>query len=216
MSYKQITENLRIKDFNKNEFVELVMFDSNFREYMVKELLVSKDIMLYYHSYYVLDVATKVNGEKLYKYWNVFEELLQDENSYKRDIGITLIANLVEVDDDNRFENIYEKYIARINDEKFMTAQCCVRSLKQIIPNQKFRDRIINDFLLVHEKTVFNRKQMELLKYDILVAFDIVYLEASEVQRVIMKEYMDECTNSISPKTKRFAKKLIKKYVNQL
>ncbi len=72
--------------------------------------------MVYYHCYYVISKASEEKPELFYDYWNEFVLLLDHQNSYHRDIGLTIIANLTKIDTDDKFSVIYEKYIEHFND----------------------------------------------------------------------------------------------------
>lgn len=120
-----------------DEFVEVVIGDENARAEVIKQLLNNKNIMVYYHCYYIISKASDEKPELFYKYWNDFASLLDHKNSYHRDIGLTIIANLTKVDEKSLFSNIFQSYIQHFNDEKFMTAQCFVKNMKKVLKNKK-------------------------------------------------------------------------------
>jgi len=62
--------------------------------------------MVYYHSYYIIARASEISPELFYEYWDDFATLLNHENSYHRDFGLSLIANLTKIDKINKFSNI--------------------------------------------------------------------------------------------------------------
>lgn len=80
------------KNVNIAEFANRVVNDEPLRAEIVKQLLTHKDIMIYYHCYYIVDQASAARPQLFYEYWNDFTALLHHQNSYHRDIGLTITA----------------------------------------------------------------------------------------------------------------------------
>ncbi|OEH93381.1 hypothetical protein [Bacillus solimangrovi] len=211
MSYKSLIDEIKRKDLDIEKIAEWLIQDSDRRNEVVKQLMTNKDIMVYYHSYYVLSRASEINPQLFYVYWDDFVALLSDNNSYKRDIGMTLIANLIVVDTDRKFDNIFEKYISLINDVKFMTAQCCVKNLKKIVNQREdMITGVVEILLQIDDVVSYPEKQKELLKYDVLDVLQSVYNKVDSKSEITL--FIKNCLGSISPKTKKMAKKMERKY----
>lgn len=211
MTYNSLIDEIKRKDLDIQRLAKRIIDNKGYRNEVVNYLMFNKNIMVYYHSYYVLSRASEIKPQLFYEYWNDFVELLGNKNSYKRDIGMILIANLITVDGERKFDNIFDKYIEHINDEKFMTAQCCVRNLKKIIQQRKdLIDNIVSILLKIQDTTSYPKKQKELLKYDILDIFKIVYDKAQDKDEI--KLFIKNCLESISPKTKKMAKEIFKNF----
>lgn len=73
------------------------------------------------------------------------------------------------------------------------------------------RAKIIEILLAVDKKSSYPEKQRELLKCDILEAFDIVYKESDFKESINC--FIKSALNSKSPKTRKKAKELVKKYL---
>ena len=98
-----------------------------------------------------------------------------------------------------------------IDDVKFMTGQCCVQnSIKVIRSKPALRDGIIAMLLDVDNRCAYTEKQTAVLKSDVLDVLDDVYEDVSDREGV--DAFIQAAVNSISPKTRRRAKKLVKKY----
>ncbi|GMQ61611.1 hypothetical protein [Vallitalea maricola] len=213
-----MTDNLFIEEIKKKDLdiaalAEKIIDNKEYRDRIVLYLTTYKEIMVYYNSYYVLAHASEIKPELFYEYWNQFASLLNHNNSYHRDIGMTLIANVTAVDVDNKFDHIFDEYVKCIDDEKFMTAQCCVRNLKKILKyREELIEKISNMVLNIEHITSYPKKQTELLKYDILEIFDSVYDKVEVDDKSKIDIFINECIESISPKTKKMAKRLKKKY----
>ncbi len=171
----------------------------------------NKKIMVYYHCYYIISKASEEKPELFYKYWNDFAELLNHKNSYHRDIGLTIIGNLTKVDEKNLFSSIFDKYIEHFNDDKFMTAQCFVQSMKKILKNKnEYAEKIIEVFLDIDNRCTYVEKQKELLKSDIIEVLDEAYESAINKNKIV--EFVRLQSSSVSPKTKKKVKEFIKKH----
>lgn len=109
-----------------NDFVCMALSQDNFKDILVKHLLRTDSINIYYHSYLVLNKATKINPSLFYCYWDRFASLLKYDNSYHRNYGMDLIANLVAVDNDNLFDSILTDYYKQLYDEKISTIKHCI------------------------------------------------------------------------------------------
>lgn len=121
------------KDVNINEFAKLIINDTQKRDEIVYLMLNSDKIMVYYHSYYILSKASEIRPDLFYRYWDDFISLLHHENSYHRNFGLSLIANLIEIDEENRFFKIFDDYFKHLNDVKFMTAITALKILQRLL-----------------------------------------------------------------------------------
>lgn len=212
MDNNTLIEKIKDKNIDVQYFANRVIQDENLRNEIVRQLVTNKDIMVYYHCYYIVSKASEMKPDLFYMYWNDFKSLLNHKNSYHRDIGLTMIANLVGVDDKHCFDAVFEDYLKHINDEKFMTAQCFVKNLVKVAKIRlDLRAKIIEILLEVDKKSSYPEKQRELLKYDILEVFDMVYKESDFKESI--NHFIESAVNSKSPKTRKKAKELVQKYL---
>jgi len=137
--------------------------------------------------------------------------LLQHKNPYHRDFALDIIGNLTIVDLENRFLEIRDEYFSIINDEKFMTGIHCVNNLLKIYQNMPDqRESIVELLLDIDRQCEYTEKQIGVLKADVLEIFDEIYEDIPERNRI--NEFIRTEANCISPKTRKKAKELIKKY----
>ena len=68
MNINMITK-IAKKDFEVEEFVQLVISDENARDEIIHQMLTNPKIMVYYHCYYVVDKASQKQPELFYPYW---------------------------------------------------------------------------------------------------------------------------------------------------
>ncbi|WP_051412091.1 hypothetical protein [Halonatronum saccharophilum] len=206
-----ILKEISQKDFDRDYFVKLINSNSIIREFIINELITNSNIMIYYHCYYVVNDASKKAPSLYYKYWNKFIKLLDYDNSYYRNIGLTLIANLVEVDEENRLSLIWSKYLEHINDEKFITGECCINNIRIILKTRAdMIDEVVNILLNFEKVWNYTEKQIALLEYSVLNIFDDLFFRGDYTDEVVC--FIKKRASSISPKTRKKAKQLIKKY----
>lgn len=211
MNDNDLIKKISDKNVNIDEFVETVLNDEKIRIQVVNQMLTNNNIMVYYHCYYIVSKASEIKPELFYEYWNDFASLLNHKNSYHRDIGLTIIANLTKVDENDLFSSLYKKYIKHFNDEKFMTSQCFVKNIKKIIKNKsEYEKQIINLLLDVDKICAYPTKQKELLKSNIIELFDEVY--ENTIYKDIIKKFVISQSSSVSPKTKKKVRGFVKKY----
>lgn len=211
MNATEIVGQIEKKDFDINALTQLVITNESVRNEIVQQMLKNSAIMVYYHCYYVIDKASQERPELFYSYWGDIAELLHHTNSYHRDFALEIIGNLTRVDQENRFAEIKDEYFSIVNDEKFMTGNCCVKNLLKIYRHKpEQREQIVKILLDIDNRCKYSDKQKGVLKADILDIFDEIY--GNEVEQIRINEFIRTEVNSISPKTRKKARELVKKY----
>jgi hypothetical protein len=199
------------KDFDVDKFVELAIGDEVLRDELVLQMMTHPKIMVYYHCYYVVSSASEQRPDLFYQYWDEIASLLKHKNSYHRNFGLCIIGNLTQVDQANMFSGIFHGYFERINDERFMTGESCIRNSIKIIRNKpEFKDQILAILMDLDNRCDYTEKQKELLKSIVLEVIDEIYDEIPD--RGQMNDFIKKGVSSKSPKTRRKAKQLVAKY----
>ena len=211
MKPQELIQKISEKNFDMDAFVQLTFDDGNARNEIVQNMLTNPSIMVYYHCFYVIDAASQKRPDLFYPYWNEIVQLLHHKNSYHRDFALEIIGNLTKIDQENRFSDIEEEYFGLINDEKFMTGNRCVRNFLKIFKYKADqRARIVETLLNIDQRCNYTEKQKGVLKSDVLEILDEIYTEVSEQDKI--NALIRAEVNCISPKTRKKAKELIKKY----
>jgi hypothetical protein len=167
--------------------------------------------MVYYHCYEVLSQASQAAPQLFYPYWPDVAPLLDHPNSYHRDFALTILAELTRVDQRDQFALLADRYVAHINDEKFCTAQYCVRSCQKIIAHKPHRlDFFLDHLLDLDARCDFPIKQKDLLKFDVLTILEQVYERSSRRDQV--DAFIRKASGSVSPKTRKKAKQLLREF----
>ncbi len=200
-------ETIKQKGFDLDYFTNLALTDNKVRLSIINYMLNSSDIMEYYHCFYIIDRASKVNPAMFYSFWDEMSKLLSHKNSYHRNFGLILIANVISVDTNKKFDKIFDSYLACLSDQKFMSAECCVKNLERILRvRNDLIDSVIDILLSPKILTNYTVKQNELLKYHILKLIVSVYSQAFNKEK--LNKFIIECSKSSSPKTSKYAKQL--------
>lgn len=85
-------------------------------------------------AYEALKILQKVSEESdaVYAYMDRLGEMLESGNSYVRTRGLTLIAYNARWDQDNKIDEVIDRYLKHITDSKPITARQCVKLLPVI------------------------------------------------------------------------------------
>ena len=207
----KILEEISQKGFNKQKYVDLIIKEANLRKFVITNMIKNPKIMIYYHCFYIVQDAIKSHPELFYEYWDEFFILLSHRNSYHRDFGLIILANLAKIDKNNLFFNIIDDYLALLYDEKFSTAQCCVNNLGLIAINKpELLGKIVNELLTLEKKSGYPDKQKALFMSDILACF-VKIMDIFPNKKIVLN-FAERHLNSISPKTRKISKTLLSKF----
>jgi len=83
-------------------------------------------------------------SDAVYPFFDVFADMLNNENSYIRTRGIILIAINAQWDSDYKIDEIIDKYLMHIIDDKPITARQCIKVLPVIA---KYKPDLRQDIL---------------------------------------------------------------------
>jgi hypothetical protein len=200
--------NLDKKDLNIEKLAERVLYDKDlFKELM--ECIQSKDNTIRQNSFKTLEIVSEENPEFLYLEWDYFSEMLKSKNNYHRYIAIYLLANLTAVDDENKFETIFDDYFLILGGNKAMTASHVALNSSKIVLNKlELQERIIDKLLNIDE--IHQGKQIEMIKSYAIKALQEMYSEIEDKERVL--KFVKAQLESKSHKTRKSATYFIDKY----
>ncbi|MCX6383536.1 MAG: SufBD protein [Actinobacteria bacterium] len=138
-----IPEILKNKINNLDEIAKSITEESQLG--LLFDGLTSKDDKYRYNCFLLLGKISSVKVSWIYDKWDFLVNLLDSVNSYQRNIGLVLLANLSLSDTENKFENIIDKYLSHCNDEKFITQRQCIQNVWKIALNKPdLKDKIVN------------------------------------------------------------------------
>lgn len=166
----------------------------------------------YEHFKILLSVSEK-SPELLYPYWDVLVELLRRDKVSCKHAAIRLIPNLVQVDSDNKFEEIFDEFFHHLSHESPVVSPHVAGNSGKIVwarPHLKGR---ITKLLLDVDKTSQCR-HLGLLKSYVIEAFDDYFKESEDKGRIV--RFVRDQLNSDSPKTKKTARRFLKKWEKEI
>jgi hypothetical protein len=78
----------------------------------------------------LLSASDQDNG--VYQFFDTFTDMIDNDNSYVRTRGLLLISANAKWDVDNKIDEIIDKYLRHIMDDKPITARQCIKTLPEI------------------------------------------------------------------------------------
>jgi len=206
---EELAKEISKKDVDKDYYANLTLIDKCIHNDIVELTLNHPNA--HYYGYDILETAKEMNPKIFYKHWEKFVKLLKQKNTYHREIGIVILSNLSKVDKNDKFSEIINEYLKCLYDDKISNAVYTTESLKDIIKNKpEYLDKIVNELLQHRKKTFYNEKHEALLEYGFLEIFDENYSKL--MNKEIISAFILDKKESISSKTKKKSKEMIKKY----
>ena len=89
-------------------------------------------------------VSASEKDSSVYQFFDTFAEMLDNDNSYIRTRGLLLISANAKWDSDLKIDDIIDKYLRHIIDDKPITARQCIKALPNIA---KFKPDLVKDIL---------------------------------------------------------------------
>lgn len=172
------------------------------------EGLQSKNDKIRFKHFNILLPISEKNPELLYPFWDIFIAILKKDEVSNKYYAICLIANLVKVDKQNRFNKIFNLFYELLNHESPVVSPNIAGVSGKIVNAKPELESKITDKLLKVDLTSKTR-YLDLMKSYVIQAFD-EYFEIIKNKKRIIKFVKDQL-NSTSPKTRKMAKDFLKK-----
>jgi hypothetical protein len=193
-------------DFDeKNIDVEGLAQDAITNEELFQELLRgarSKDDTTRQNSFKSLQIIAEANPQFLYSEWDYFQEMLSSPNNYHKFIAIYILASLTSVDDNKKFDEIFDDYFGILAGDKAMTASHVALNSSVIVRNKpELRSRIIDILMSIDD--IHQGKQKELIKAYAIEVLMKIHPDVDD--RGEIEEFVRTQLESKSPKTRNMA-----------
>ena len=78
-----------------------------------------------------LEAASELDNS-VYQYFDTFADMMDNDNSYIRTRGLLLISANAKWDEEFKIDEIIDKYLKHILDEKPVTSRQCIKALPNI------------------------------------------------------------------------------------
>lgn len=194
----------------KNDDIQAVVRQALKNGKVLAELLAnlkSKQETIRWNSFQALLHLSEQHPEALYPRWDDLVDLIDGDNAYWKFSAVHLIANLVRVDTQNKFEKIFDKYYGLLNDSVIVAGHVTANSGK-IAKAKPHLQAKITDALLNIDKT--QQKHKDLIKSGAIQACDAYFEDTQDKERIL--EFVRNQRDCESPKTRKIAKQFLKKW----
>jgi len=171
---------------------------------------VAQDDVYRYNCFQVLYRLSEKQPEILYPDWDYFVELLDSGNAYHRSIGAQLLANLTQADVEDRFEDIFDRCFALLDDDKIVPARQFAQHVGRIARAKPHLRARITERLLAVDETHHTESRKDLLKGDVIATFDEFFADAPDQKRILA--FVEQQLTCSSPKTRKEAQAFLRRH----
>ena len=161
----------------------------------------------------ILRIISEENPEKLYSKMDFFIELLDSDKRILKWNALFIIANLTEVDVENRFDNIFDKYYDLLNAEYMVTVANVIGNSGKIAKvKPHLTQRITKELLSVENLTLKSHLTQEcknILIGHAISSFDMYFEQIGNKDDVIsfVRRQLNNTRNATRVKAEKFLKK---------
>jgi len=170
--------------------------------------LKSKNEAVRYPSFQTLLYISEGYPEILYPEWDFLADMLDSNNAYWKLAGVRLIANMVRIDTEDRFEKIFDRYYDLLNDSVIIAGHVTANSGKIAMAKPELQSKITGRLLNIDRTT---QKHKDLIKAGAIESFS-EYFNAAENKDAII-QFVREQLKGESPKTRKIAGEFLQKFV---
>jgi hypothetical protein len=159
----------------------------------------------------LLDLSEK-HPEELYPHMQVFIDLLRSKYRILTWNALAIIANLTKVDNDRKFDAIFNEYYTLLNNEYMVTVANVVRNSAEIALAKPYLSPKITDELLKVEKIALSPHLTEecrrVIIEQVIKSFDKFFekIEAKEQVISFVKRQLNSSRTSLRRESQRFLK----------
>ena len=163
-----------------------------------------------YHCLKALMLVAEERPELLYPHWDVFVDLLRSDNTYFKLRGANLIAAVVCVDTDNRFERIFDEYYDLLDGRSVIAAACIAGNSGKIATAHPELQSRITDRLFSIDQTHHPPDRRDLIKGHAVEALGEYFQESDD--KVAILEFVRGQLEGKSPRTRKKAKEFLERW----
>jgi hypothetical protein len=157
----------------------------------------------------ILLPLSATSPEKLYSEWDKLIKILNKKEVSNKYVAIPLIANLISIDKENKFDQIFDDFYELLNHESPVVSPHIAGQSGKIIKYKPYLQKdILEKLLSTDEKSDCRHK--ELLKSYVIDALAECFNVIKNKDQVI--RFVEKQISSKSPKTKKRAREFLKKY----
>lgn len=160
-------------------------------------------------------IISDIEPLALYAYFDKLASLLDSDNNFILWGAIISISDIVCVDDDNKFDNIFEKYFSHLSSPAMITAANVVQNAYKIILSKPMLENEITKKLLNIKNYTYYIKddaspECKNILYSHMLDCFGEYFEKSSMKKEIIEFAREQLNNSrltVAKKAEKFLKK---------
>ncbi|MGI5836594.1 MAG: hypothetical protein ACOX87_08920 [Chloroflexota bacterium] len=162
-----------------------------------------------YISHQVLVLLSERHPEKLYDQWDYFTTLLRSKKSHAKYNALYIIANLVRIDTEKRFDSTFRDYFDLLDDESVVVAAHAALNAGKIARSRPdLQSRITQELTNINGPRLAPNRRELARGYAIEALSE--YFEDAPDKGVIL-EFVTSQLQSSSPKTRKLAKQFLQR-----
>jgi hypothetical protein len=165
-----------------------------------------------YKSAKVLKQLSEEEPEILYPFWDHFVKRLSSDNTFLRSDAAMVLANLVRVDKDKKFEKIFSKCYKQLNDESMIPAANLVgNSWKIALAAPYLQTKIVNRLIAI-DRTNHTGECKNIIKGKAIDSFNKFFEGTSYANKKKILMFVKKETKNSRSSTKKRAERFLKKW----
>ena len=196
------------KNVDIKAIAKTALADEKMLAHLLANLIIKQETIRF-NSFNTLVWIAEKQPEVLYSSWDVFVGLLGSRNTSHQYIAISLIAELVRIDTENRFEPIFDDYYGILETGATITAANLVKNSGKIALAKPALEPQITEKLLSID-TIHKGKQKDLIKGIAVEAFGEYYNKSTGKDKIL--DFVTKQLESDSPKAKYNAAEFLNAY----
>lgn len=211
MGKSNILENLECKKKKPEELVGQVIKDPTLIPTVIEGTESTKGSVKF-GSTKILRLISEQNPKILYPHMDFFIDLLDSDNNILKWNAQDIIANLIDVDSKNKFDQIFNKYYSLINDEVMITAGHVVdNSGKIALAKPQYNEEITKNLLSI-DKTSRDPECTNILIGKTILSFEKYFQQVNPGDKTKIINFVKKHKNNSRSATKKKAEKFLSRF----
>jgi hypothetical protein len=205
----ELLQKLAAKSITKKELLQMVEQDFNLLPKVLNGVSSSKAAIRYGCAKVLMDLTEK-HPEKLYPHMDFFIALLDSNYRILTWNAMAIIANLAKVDEDKKFDAIFDKYYGFLNDAYMVTVANVVgNSAKIALAKPYLTQRITNELLKIENIQTtphLTEECKRVIAEHAIKSFALFFDEIEEKEKVIsfVKSHVDSPRKTLGKAAEEF------------
>jgi hypothetical protein len=210
--FSQLTEAILDKSMTKEELLNRVKQDFSLIPLLLKGVDHPKAAVRYGCAKVLMDLSEE-HPEKLYPYFDLFIELLDSKYRILTWNALAIITNLTQVDTDNKFDPIFDRYYSFLDDDYMVTVANVVGNSGKIAHAKPyFIPKITDELLKVQNISTtphLTEECKRVIAQQAIKTLDLFFDRIDQKERVIsfVKLHLDSPRKKLRTAAEKFLKK---------